>query len=409
MMRIAFLTNEFVTEPTFSGGLANYLLRTCLALRQLGHEPTVFVLSEERDSFLYRGIEINRVQFRKPSVVALADALSSGRFAYFLRIVSSATVLSRALRNGHREKPFDIVQAASYQATNLFISRTLPSVVRVSSFEPLLREAYEIKPGIAQRMVEWLELLAMKRADSVYAPSQFLANKVSLALKQPMTVLEPPFVMDTLDLDWSSYENCLKGKSYFLFFGTIGVLKGCRTIAEMLEPLLADHPELYFVFVGKTTQYRERSMIDYIRQKAPSVSDRVLFMDAVSHNALYPIVQKAIAIVLPSRVDNLPNTCLEAMALGRIVVGTRGTSFEELIEDGVSGFLCLPDSRDSLLAATRRIWDLSQEERERISEMARVRVARLSPERVVPKLIAFYESVLRRRDSAKERSFAKAC
>jgi|WetSurMetagenome_2_1015567.scaffolds.fasta_scaffold37096_2 glycogen synthase len=408
MMRIAFLTTEFVTEPTFSGGLANYLLRTCLALRQLGHEPAVFVLSEERDSFLYRGIEINRVQFKKPSVVALADALTFSRFAYFLRIVSSAMKLSRALRNRHREKPFDVVQAASYQATNLLISRILPSVVRVSSFEPLMRKSYEKKPGIAQRMVEWLELLAMKRADCVYAPSRFLANKVSLALKQPITVLEPPFLIDALALDWKRYERCLKGKSYLLFFGTIGVLKGCKTIAAILEPLLTDHPELYFAFVGKTTQYREQSMIDYIRQKAPSVSDRVLFMDAVSHKELFPIVQKAIAIVLPSRVDNLPNTCLEAMGLGKIVVGTSGTSFEEIIEDGISGFLCLPDSRNSLLAAIRKVLCLSQEERERISEKAKARVARLSPERVVPELIAIYEDVLRRSDSAKGRVFMKA-
>jgi glycosyltransferase involved in cell wall biosynthesis len=406
MMRIAFLTTEFVTEPTFSGGLANYLLRTCLALRQLGHEPVVFVLSEKWGSFLYRGITIHRAQFRRPSVVALADTLTFGRFAYLLRIMSSAMVLSKALRDRHREKPFDIVQAASYQATNLFVSRTLPSVVRASSFEPLMREAYEKKPGIAQRMVERLELLAMKRADSVYAPSEFLASKVPLAPKRPITVLQPPFLIDTLDLDWNTYEQSLKGKSYFLFFGTIGVLKGCKTIAEILEPLLSDYPELYFVFVGKTTQYRDRPMIDYIQEKAHSVSDRVLFMDAVNHNMLYPIVQKAIAIVLPSRVDNLPNTCLEAMGLGKIVVGTRGTSFEEIIEDGVSGFLCLPDSRDSLLAAIRRILDLSQKERERISEKAKVQVARLSPERVVPKLITFYESVLQRDDSAR-RVFAK--
>jgi len=401
MMRIAFLTTEFVTEPTFSGGLANYLLRTCLALRQFGHDPVVFVLSEKGDSFSYRGIEVHRARFRRPSPFALADRLTFGRLAYLLWIISSSMALSKALRGAHRLKAFDIVQAASYEATNLFVSRELPSVVRASSFAPLWREGYEKKPGIAQRMVEWLEILAIKRADSVYAPSQFIAEKVSLALNERIKVIAPPFFFDTQDLDWSTYEQHLKAKSYLLFFGTIGVLKGCKAIAEILEPLLSDNPQLYFLFAGKTARYRDQSMMDYIWKKAHSVSNRVLWIDAVNHNALYPIVQKAIAIVLPSRVDNLPNTCLEAMSFGKIVVGTRGTSFEEIIDDGVSGFLCLPDSQESLLAVTKKVLCLSHEERERISENAKTRVARLTPERVVPDLIEFYESVLRGKYSAK--------
>ena len=407
-MRIAFLTPEFVTEPTFSGGLANYLLRTCLALRQFGHDPAVFVLSKRGDSFFHRGIEVHRAQSRRPSVVAIADTLTFGRFAYLLRIVSSAMVLAKAFRGSHGGNPFDIVQAASYQATNLFISRKLASVVRISSFEPLMREAYEKKAGVAQRMVEWLELLAIRRADGVYAPSNFIAGKVPLAAKQPIKVIGPPFLLDTHDLDWSTYERHLEGKSYLLFFGSIGVLKGCKAIAEILEQVLLDNHELYFVFVGKTTRYQDQSMIDYIREKAGPVSDKVLWIDEVSHDALYPIIEKAKAIILPSRVDNLPNTCLEAMHFGKIVLGTRGTSFEEIIDDGISGFLCLPDRPDSLLAAIRRILGLSQEEGERISQNAKARLARLSPERVVPELICFYESVLRCKDSAKRASLAKA-
>lgn len=45
-MRIAFLTTEFVNESNFSGGLANYLLRVCLGLKELGHKPKVFVITD---------------------------------------------------------------------------------------------------------------------------------------------------------------------------------------------------------------------------------------------------------------------------------------------------------------------------------------------------------------------------
>ena len=49
---------------------------------------------------------------------------------------------------------------------------------------------------------------------------------------------------------------------------------------------------------------------------------------------------------LPSKVDNLPNTCLEAMALKRVVIGSRtAASFDQLISDGVNGFPGFADRR----------------------------------------------------------------
>ena len=42
-MRIAFVTTEYISEPLFAGGLANYTYRVARALRELGHDVEVFV------------------------------------------------------------------------------------------------------------------------------------------------------------------------------------------------------------------------------------------------------------------------------------------------------------------------------------------------------------------------------
>lgn len=398
-MRIAFLSTEFVTESDFSGGLANYLLRTCRALRELGHSPTVFIMSDKWNRFYYKGIHVRRIELRTPQFIRILDRLTLMRFTRLFWMISSAYTFSKILEREHGKEPFDIVQAASFRCTNLFVSRKIPSVVRISSFEPLLREAYEKPRGIAQRMVEWVELQAIKKADCVYAPSRLLAEKIGSALKQGIKVLEPPFMIDTDNLDWSIYENKLKNKSYLLFFGTIGVLKGCGTIAEILKSLLSSDPDLYFVFVGKTTEHCGRSMLEYIWEKAASNRQRVLHFSPLTHEALYPIIKNARAVLLPSRIDNIPNTCLEAMYLGQIVVGTRGTSFEELVDEGVSGFLCPPDDPQSLLRVTQKALSLSNLERETMSKNAKNRIAALSPEKVIPELIHFYKSVIQQKFS----------
>ena len=38
----------------------------------------------------------------------------------------------------------------------------------------------------------------------------------------------------------------LKEKTYLLFIGTVGLLKGCKVIAEIIEILLMKNPVLFF-------------------------------------------------------------------------------------------------------------------------------------------------------------------
>jgi len=398
-MWIVFLTSEFVTEPSFAGGLANYLLRICLALRNAGHHPVVIVRSDKEERFHYRGIEVWRVKPKTHAIIRIVDKLTSKRFRQPLSIISGALAFSRKLKEAAKKRPLDIVQSASYQSTNLFLSKDIPCAVRISSYEPLWRKAYEKRLSMAQRLTEWLEVIALRRANGVFAPSRLLANKVENDIKVRVQTIEPPFIMDPLNHDTRMYERYLKGKQYLLFFGTIGLMKGCKTIADILQPLLRRYGDLYFVFVGVVESYNAWPMTEYIFNQAGSVRERVLCLGPMRHEALFPIIEMAQGVVLPSRIDNFPNTCLEAMYFGQIVVGTKGTSFEQLIEDGSSGFLCLPDNPDSLLEKTQKVLKLSEKERSSISEKAMMRIRELSPEKAIKQHIEFYEKLIHGRGS----------
>ena len=52
----------------------------------------------------------------------------------------------------------------------------------------------------------------------------------------------------------------------------------------------------------------------------------------------------------------MPNACLEAMALRKVVVGTEGASFEEMLTDGVTGFLVPPGNVDALASKVNAVW-----------------------------------------------------
>ncbi|MFH2069031.1 MAG: glycosyltransferase, partial [Candidatus Omnitrophota bacterium] len=111
---------------------------------------------------------------------------------------------------------------------------------------------------------------------------------------------------------------------------------------------------------------------------------------------LYPVLDNALAVILPSRLDNLPNACLEAMARRKVVVGTRGASFEQLIDDGVNGLLCEPGDPAGLLAAMERALALTPGEKEAIGERAFQRVGANNPEQVTAQLVDFYQKIIQK-------------
>lgn len=393
-MRIAFLTTEFVSEPDFAGGLANYLFRISLALKEAGNEPVIFVRSGSNERIEYSCITVFRTRPVPSLWIRVLDRLFNKKLSGPLGDIATSRALWKRVLEVHAQNPFDIVQAASYGATNLCAHAAIPSVVRISSFEPLWRKAYDVPPKPARIINEFLEIRAMRKARAMFAPSSFLAQHVSRRLRKPVSVIEPPFVSDVKSEDASFFQKHLGKKEYALFFGTIGRLKGCAVIADMLEPLLAHYTDLYFVFIGITEKFRGKLMTDYIISKTANVSDRVLFLPPARHEKLYPVIRNARVAVLPSLVDNLPNTCIESMALGQIVIGTRGTSFEQLIDHGKSGFLCRPGDSADLRASLTSALDLSKTKRLEMTMAAQLRIKRMEPGKIVQETIDFYERAI---------------
>lgn len=81
--------------------------------------------------------------------------------------------------------------------------------------------------------------------------------------------------------------------------------------------------------------------------------------------------------------------------MGRIVIGTNGASFEQLIEDGVSGFLCERDNPISYLRAVDTALNMCEEDRQKMSEKAMERIKKLDPDAVYEKYLRYYRKVIR--------------
>ena len=395
-MRIALLTPEYITEKNFDGGLANYLYQLSQALNERGHEIELFTASEHDGTFTHRGIMIHRLSTKRP-FLKFIDKITRYQFRLTLHAISLSYHLRKAMLKRHNDKPFDIIQASSYMSPGFLFTFNRPTLIvtRVSSYEPLWRKGYRKKLTFDQRLIERFELLSLCRSDGVYAPSELLSHTLKEKEGIKVDIIRPPCSPETDSFDESIYMKYLLGRKYFLFFGTIGLLKGGEILAQALPSIFAKYQDMYFVFVGKIGRGPNGcSMMEYIFRKVGIYREKLIYIGVLKHHQLYPIIKHSQAVVLPSLIDNLPNVMLESMALGKIVIGTKGASFEEVIENGISGILVRPGNPKELTMAMERVWNMKIDEMERIGENAKKVSTLFSPQRTCSVLERYFENLL---------------
>jgi len=386
-MRIAFITPEYVTEHNFDGGLANYLYRVTGALKELGHDVEVFTSSNQTEETVFEDILVHRVNHQ---LLFIKKIPFLNRFNKTIDIILRSFALKRTFLKTHSNMPFDIIQAASYLSpTFLWESIDIPIVTRVSSFTPCWRTAYGNSCRLDDAICEWFEVLQMRKSCAVYAPSRLLSKIISQHEPLNIDVLRPPFhIVQEQDCALEEFQDILSDKEYLLFFGTIGRMKGTNFIWQNLSRIFAENKDIYFVFVGKGTLPAYYESLNLYRK-------RIIHFSSLRHSHLVPIIKGAKAVVLPSIIDNLPNTCLESMHFNKVVISTLESSCDELIEDDVSGFLFEQGDSEQFCTIVNRVCQMEQEQLALIGERAHERVHQMVQwDQQIDELIQYFQRVI---------------
>ncbi|HEY8033832.1 MAG TPA: glycosyltransferase family 4 protein [Methylocella sp.] len=117
-------------------------------------------------------------------------------------------------------------------------------------------------------------------------------------------------------------------------------------------------------------------LLDQLRARAAELGLReaVNFAPPVPHDQLFPLIQSADAVVIPSLREPFGIAAAEAMLLGVPVVLTRVDGFVELVGDSEGALMVSPGDARSLAEA---IWSLKADPdlRRRVAERGRARIA----------------------------------
>lgn len=396
-LRVAFATPEYVTEHHFDGGLANYVHRITKLLASLGHDVHVVTLSlKDDDEFDNDGVKVHRVTLKHGWM--LLNSITRYSFPTTLHWLNFTAQVGRKLRQLHRQNPFHLIQYPDYSSCGLFSIPFLRAahVVRASSYQPALTDAAGLKRNLDQALAGRLELLQYKLTKNVFAPSNAVQKLLTAnAVRSEVPVICSPFYVETRDWDQTVYDQFLKGKHYVLYFGRFQLNKGFHTMAQALPVFLKRYPAAHAVLVGRDMETSmASSMAEFARRQCGDSAARLVLLGNIPHSQLYPIIAGARLVALPSLFDNSPNTGLEAMGLGKAVIGTNGTSFEELITDRVNGFLIPPNDPEALAKKMIEAW--IDPNLEQISAAAKQRMLEFTPGETIPALLNYYSTVIGR-------------
>jgi glycosyltransferase involved in cell wall biosynthesis len=275
--------------------------------------------------------------------------------------LANAISMRRGLTELNRRYRFDVIEMPECGAEGALIASQVdsPTVVRLHSPSHLIMPYYDVNKADI-RLCRAIERRALDRATALTACSGFVARQAAdqMGLDRPITVIPNGIDPQWLNGFYGGTNSQLQfgipvGVPVVLFTGRMERRKGVHLLPAVAAALLERH-EVALVLAGSDLfGYVERTLL-------PSLEGRRLRgsihpLGAVSLAAIRGLVTSADIVLLPSLWENCPYACLEAMGLGKPVVGSDQGGMPELINHGVNGQLARVDDADAFVAAVEEM------------------------------------------------------
>lgn len=366
------LIDRFYRAKVFGGGISSYTHHMTKAFTSVGCD--VHVVSE--------GTKDNSSQTVFDSGIYI-HLTQSGQFyntknkniARFWEQFNFAIAVNKKIRSLENKIKFDVIEAPEYGFPGILLSSWQHCLVtRLHTPSFLVRHWNgAVSKSYVDKLTDQFEAKQVAMSASIVSPSRSLAEiiiqrwMVNLSkIHIVPNVFDKEVLLNTLG---KTYVLPLGIAKYVLYYGRLEGRKGVITLAYAMRSVLALRLDIQFVVVGSDLGCG-LEMKNILSQ----FESRTFFLNPLAGHDLWTIVQGAECIVVPSKWENFPYTCLEAMALGKIIVGTKGSGIAEIIKDGVSGLLVEPENQVSLAQAIEKVLVMARKEKAEMEKRARKKV-----------------------------------
>ncbi|MFV8368155.1 glycosyltransferase family 4 protein [Flavobacterium sp. LB2R40] len=377
-MKIAFLTPEYPHIKTgSSGGIGTSIKNLAMGLLAAGCSVRVLVYAQKEEGIFFdNGICIQQIKNIK----------LKGLSWYFTR-----KKLEHIINTLYLDKEIDVVEAPDWTGITSFISpKKCPVVIRLNGSDTYFCH-------LDQRPVKWVNLFhekrALKKADGLLSVSQFTADTTNevFGLKKQFTIIPNSIDLDAFSSDNKNKEN----RNTILYFGSLIRKKGLLELPFIFNEVHAKNPNAKLILVGKDVPdiISGNSSTWGMMQElfTPQALLQVTYFGAVPYEHIKEHISRATVCVFPTFAEALPVSWIEAMALQKAIVASNIGWANDVIDEGINGFLVNP--KNHLEYATKISMLLEDSElRKRFGFAAKKKVSeKFSKEKVAEQSLVFYK------------------
>ncbi len=332
-MKIGFITSEYPhPRVKFAAGIATSIKNLAMELVKKGVDVTVFVYHQKVSGVWHdEGVEIHLIKKEDYKLFTW----------YFYR-----KYIQNYVNQIVKEKDIDILEVPDWTGITAFTKFRVPLVIRFHG-----SDAYFCKlDGRKQKFKNFMfEKLALKKADAYVAPTTYAGIETQkifgLSKKKIKTIHYG------LQLENFVNENPnLYNRNTILYIGTIIRKKGVLELARIFNRILAKKPDTQLILIGgdssdiKTGESSTYKLMENIFTK--EAKKHVNYLGKIPYQEVKEYIKNAHVCTYPSFAETLGMVTIESMAMQKPVVNTSIGWAQELIDDGVNGFLIHPSKID---------------------------------------------------------------
>lgn len=301
MSRIAFIGQKGI--PATYGGIEDFTEQVSLRLAQKGHDVTVYCRPHYTsfNESTYKGVSLKKIRSIKTKHL---DALSHTFFCSL-----------NSLWND-----FDVVCYQALGPSSLCFIPRFFGKIKVGKRPPI--RVVSIIHSLDWKREKWGPLAKLLIRTAEY-PSVLFPHKVAVVSQGLKSYFEDKFNVSvekiTPGIKPAKFREPnrirqfgLEKDKYVLFLGRLVPEKGCHYLVQAFKNLDTD----FKLFIGGDGYFAD----DYLNELHQERSDKIIFGGYVDEELKEELFSCAYLFVLPSEVEGLPQTVLEALSYGKCVL-----------------------------------------------------------------------------------------
>lgn len=205
----------------------------------------------------------------------------------------------------------------------------------ISILQKLMRKTDVLLIALFKKVTNYLNNLTIEKADKIvvineHAKKLILNRKVS----EEKILIIPPGI-DTNKFEYIPFERKELDIFELITVGSLIKRKGIDFIIRAIAEIVGCMGNVKLRIVGDGPQ---RESLGRLVEEL-CLSDFIIFQGHVSHNEMYKYYQKAHIFVSMSQSETWGQMYLEAMACGLPVIASRNIGSNEIIKEGIFGYL----------------------------------------------------------------------